>query len=38
MNQLELVRKAQARKEALKQAQLVTLTYRGNKYVKQLIA
>jgi hypothetical protein len=38
MNQLELVRKAQARRDAIKKAQLVTLTYRGNKYVKQLIA
>jgi hypothetical protein len=38
MNVLELVRRQQARKQAVKQAQKVaatTLCYRGNCYVKQ---
>jgi len=35
MNALDLIRRQQQRQQAVKKAQLVTLTYRGNKYVKQ---
>jgi len=34
MNALELVRKQAKRQQALKEAQKVVLTYRGNTYVK----
>ena len=35
MNVLEIVRRQAQRKEAVKQAQLVQLTYRGNKYTSK---
>ena len=38
MNQLELVRKQAKRQQALKEAQKVTLTYRGNTYIKTLVS
>ena len=38
MNALELVRRQTKRQQAIKEAQKVTLTYRGNTYIKTIVS